>query len=60
MNELSTLAGLVQSGGNIALLVCVYYMYKLNDRLAKIEAVLSLIAKGAGLELDIFSRSREK
>lgn len=38
--EIKDLVALLNSGGNVALLVCCYFIYKTSERLARIEKAL--------------------
>jgi hypothetical protein len=38
--ELKDLAALINSGGNVALFVCCYFIWRASDRLARIEKAL--------------------
>lgn len=38
--DFQELNSMIQGGGNIALLVCTYFIYKASERLARIEKAL--------------------
>lgn len=40
MNDLTNVLTALQGGGNAALIVCVYFIYKAAERLARIEKAL--------------------
>lgn len=57
--DLKDLIELTNSGGNVALLVSVYFMWKQNDRLIKIETVLGMIAHKHNIEgIDLLKASQ--
>lgn len=45
MDEFGKVVQLVQGGGNVALLVCVYFIFKAADRLSRIEAMLRFVLR---------------
>lgn len=38
--EITELLNLVQGGGNVALCICTYFIYRASERLARIEKAL--------------------
>ena len=50
MPDIEAITKIMQGGGNAALLVCLYFMWKLNDRLTRIEMVLNLLASKNGIK----------
>lgn len=48
MSDLTEIMPLVQSGGNVALLVCVYFISKVAYRLARIEVMLRMFLSAMG------------
>lgn len=42
---------LLRGGGNVALVVCVYFIYKAAERLARIEKMLEIVIEARGFKL---------
>lgn len=45
MSEIREILAAVDAGGNAALLIAVWFMYKCETRLARIEKVMDLVTK---------------
>lgn len=50
MIDLDSISKIIQSGGSAALLTCIYFMWRLNDRLTRIELAINLIAAKSGIK----------
>lgn len=44
-NEMASIVTLLQGGGNAALIVCVYFIWKVEKRLTALESSLMLFIK---------------
>ena len=45
---LPEIAQLVSGGGNLALVVCAYFIYRAADRLARVETALGILLRHMG------------